>query len=100
MDLIALEIALFGIVTTVGGWLWTLARLRQQLMDARSEIEQLKPRVGDGEMKTVRLETEVEFLAKDRNLFFGQIERYQRMTDRLIGMLSETHGVDAVIDEG
>ena len=115
---VAMAVAMFGVAAAVGGWVWSMARGRQQVEESRADITEmrhemvelravvnhldpeLRPRVTHTEQKVATLEVIVEtfgprFLKidNDHQTLATKIDRMQTSLDRLIGAINMADGV-------
>ena len=115
---LAMAIAMFGAAAAVGGWVWSMARGRQQVDESRTDIAEirhelveiravvnhldpdLRPRVTHTEQKVATLQAIVEtfgprFLKidQDHTTMAAKIDRMQTSLDRLIGAINMADGV-------
>ena len=115
---VSMAIAVFGVAAAGGGWVWSMARGRQQLEESRSDIAELRheivemraatshldpelrPRVTNTEQKVATLEAIVETFGprfmkidQDHQTMAAKIDRMQTSLDRLIGAINMAEGV-------
>ena len=115
---LAIVVGMFAVAAAVGGWVWSMARGRQQLDESRSDIAEirvelvevravvthldpeLRPRVTNTEQKVATLQAIVEtfgprFLKidQDHSSMAAKIDRMQTSLDRLIGAINMADGI-------